>query len=235
MKLGRIGSTFAAAFAVPLLTLAAPAAAQSSCGSETVVAAGETLADVAARCGVSLEALREANPALSTGEIQAGAEVEMPAIAGGGFLGRAREAVREAGEEIEGAATRAGRSVSDYLSENPDLNRDILEFGERLGLPGVAASPEVGADVVVSPASARPGQEVTIRASGLRGDTAATIGAGAPGAESEILERTTTTARGTLEASVAVPDSAADQGSIIFVVETGRVRLTSEPVDVLPE
>jgi hypothetical protein len=89
--------------------------------------------------------------------------------------------------------------------------------------------------VVVSPASARPGQEVTIRASGLRGDTAATIGAGAPGAESEILERTTTTARGTLEASVAVPDSAADQGSIIFVVETGRVRLTSEPVDVLPE
>ena len=91
--------------------------------------------------------------------------------------------------------------MSDYLSENPDLNRDILDFGERLGLPGVEASPEVGADVVVSPTSGPPGQEVTIRASGHRGETAVTLGAGPSVSESEILERTTTTAGGTVEAT----------------------------------
>ena len=236
MRLLKFWAASIAVIALPVLTLASPAAAQSSCGPETVAAPGETLADVAARCGVALDELAEANPELSSGAIPAGTEIDMPGLLGGDFLGRARDAVRQAGEEIEGAATRAGRSVSEYLSENPDLNRDILEFGERLGLPGVEASgPETGADVVVSPTSGRPGQEVTIRASGLRGETEVAIGAGPPRSEFEILERTTTTAGGTLDATVTIPASAANQDSIVFVVETDRVRLTSEPVEIVRE
>lgn len=208
----------------------ADARAQSTCGSATVVAAGETLAEVAERCGVSLEALRATNPEFAAGTVEAGAPVEVPEQRGG-LLDRAREAVRSAGEEIEGAARRAGQSATDYLSENPDLSRDLLEFGQRLGLPGVEAGPQMGANVTVQPASLRVGGDVTVNASGLRGDTPVTISAGAPGEEErEVLHRARTDPAGRVEATFALPEWAAEFDTLEFAVETDRVRVTSEPV-----
>lgn len=214
----------------------APAAkAQPSCGSETRLGAGETLADVAERCDVALEDLLEANPDLSTGTVPAGTEIDMPGWLGGDLLGRARDALREAGEEIDGAAERAGKSVSEFLAENPDLNRDILELGQRIGLPGVEAGAVAGADLTVSPSSGRPGDEVTIHASGLRGEADVVIGVGPPDSEYEVLERAITTASGRVEVTLRVPQWAADQQSLVFVVETDRVRLTSDPFDIVGE
>lgn len=111
------------------------ASAQSSCGSGTTITAGETLSDVAERCDVTIDALLEANPEVSWREIRAGAEIDMPGICGD-CLNRARDAVRAAGEEVGNAAEDVGRAVTDYLSDNPDLSRDFLDFGERMGLPG---------------------------------------------------------------------------------------------------
>ena len=172
-------STLISVIAIALSSLAvAPAAtAQSTCGAQTTANAGETLADVAERCGVTVEALMEANPALSAQEVAPGVEIDMPGTSGNDLLGRARDAVRGAAEEIEGAAESVGRSVTDYLSDNPDLSRDILEFGERVGLPGVSAGPSAGAEVVVSPSAAGIGDEVTVHASGLRGDAKVAISA----------------------------------------------------------
>ena len=213
------------------LPLASFADAQTSCGGKTTLTAGETLADVAERCDVTVDALMEANPDLPVGAIPAGTEIDLPGLFGGDFLGRARNAVGQAGREVEDAAKRAGKSVSDYLSDNPDLNRDILKFGERLGLPGVKApAPEIGADITVSPASGRSGDEVVVRVSGLRGESDVAIGAGLPGAKFEVLKRAKTTAAGRLEVTVTIPPWAAEQSSLVFVAETDRVRLTSEPV-----
>lgn len=66
--------------------------------------------------------------------IAAGIEIDMPGLFGGDLLGRARDAVRDATGSIDRAARQARKSASEYLSDNPDLSRDILEFGERLGL-----------------------------------------------------------------------------------------------------
>lgn len=215
------------------MTFASGANAQASCGSRTQVVSGETLADVARRCDVTIDALLQANPDLRPGLIAAGAEIDMPGLFGGDVLGRARDAVCDAATQIEEAARQAGKSASEYLSENPDLNRDILEFGERLGLPGVEAAPEIGADLTVSTQFGRPGDKITIRASGLRGETEATIGAGPPNGEYQVLDHAPTTAAGRIEVTITIPQWAADEESLVFVVETDRVRLTSERVEII--
>jgi len=225
----------AVAAAFPLLVLPATAAAQSPCGSEATVAEGENLADVADRCDVRLSALLDANPDLRTTEVPAGTEVAMPAAPSDSVLDRAGDKLKQVGRDIEDAATRAGQSVSEYLSDNPDLNRDILEWGEWIGLPGVSAKPQSGADVMVSPDTGQAGDEIVLRASGLRGDTDVRIGAGSPESEYEIFADARTTREGELEETIVVPQWAANQDALVFVVETDRVRLVSEPFNVVPK
>jgi hypothetical protein len=208
--------------------------AQSSCGSQTSVTEGETLADVAERCDVTLDALLEANPGIA-GDAAPGTEVDMPGVAAIDLLDRAREAVRRAGDEIEDAATSVGRSVSEYLSENPDLNRDILEFGERIGLPGVTVGSSAGADVTVSPSSAGIGDEVEVSVTGLRGEAQVAIGAGPPEGEYQVLAETTTNAAGRAEATVVIPEWAEGEDTLIFVAESERVSVLSEPFQIESE
>jgi hypothetical protein len=217
---------------VSSLAVTPAATAQSTCGAQTTAAAGETLADVAERCDVALDALMEANPGLSEQEVAPGVEIDMPGIMGSDLLGRARDAVRQAGEEVEGAAESVGRSVTDYLSDNPDLSRDILEFGERVGLPGVSAEPSAGANVVVSPRSAGIGDEVTVSASGLRGDAKVAIGAGPPDGDYQVLTETTANAAGRVEATVVIPEWASGEDALVFVVESERVSVLSEPLQI---
>lgn len=86
------------------------------------------------------------------------------------LLDKARDAVRDAGETIEDAARDAGRDASDFLADNPDLNRDILDLGQSMGLPGFGdAKPYAGAALTVAPAEVAPGAEVTLSAVGLPG------------------------------------------------------------------
>ncbi|HEV7251739.1 MAG TPA: LysM domain-containing protein [Mesorhizobium sp.] len=209
-------------------------AQQTTCGGQATVEAGETLADVAQRCNVRLGDIFDANPDLQTTEVAAGTVIDMPGVTANGLLDRTRDAIRQAGSEVEDAAKRAGKTVSDYLAENPDLNRDILEFGQRLGVPGIEApTPERGAALTITPEAGRPGDMVTIQASGLQGDADAVIGAGPPRSEFNVLKNARTSASGRLELSVQVPDLASGQDALVFIVETDRVRLTSKPFDVL--
>lgn len=218
-----------------LMLLPAAADAQSPCGAQATVAEGENLADVADRCDVRLGAILDANPDLRTTEVPAGTKVALPPASGGSVIDRAGEALKSVGRDIEDAATRAGQSVSEYLSDNPDLNRDLLEWGEWLGIPGVAPKPQAGADVSMSPTTGRPGDEVTLHAVGLRGDTEVRIGAGPPGSAYEIVDTTRSTRDGEVAATVAVPQWAADEEALVFVVETERVRLTSQPFAIAPQ
>lgn len=220
--------------AVTLCTPTSFAVAQE-CGKTEAVAQGETLEQLAARCKTTAEAILSANPSLAPSEIQAGLQLDMPADADGDWLGRARDAVRDAGERVNQAAEAAGRSVSDYLSDQPDLNRDILEFGERLGLPGVSTKESRGADVTVATRSAGPGEEVTLNASGLPGGAEVVIGVRIGNeAPFRTVSRAQTSRAGTLQVTVPVPEQAQKGQEIGFAVETanGRVRVVSEPFSV---
>ena len=155
-------------------------------------------------------------------------------------LDRARDAVREAGRKIDQAAKDAGRSVRDFLTDNPDLNRDILDFGQQVGVPGFeGAKPQAGPGITLSMPAGVPGAEVTIAAIGLPGDMDVAVGArpatgGAPDSY-QLLAHGHTDNRGVLFVTVRVPD--AKPGSeVVFLVETAdlRVRLASEPLKVLP-
>lgn len=157
-----------------------------------------------------------------------------PAV-GQEFLDKAREAVRDAGKKIEDAAKETGRSVRDFLTDNPDLNRDIVDFGKTLGLPGFEeAPPASGPGVALSVAEGPPGSEVTLQASGLPGNADIAVSAGPKPADMRPLAKAKTNERGEAFATVKVPPKPEDGDTLVFAIETadGRVRLVSGPFKI---
>ena len=76
------GLSMAAALAVTVVS--APAAAGGACGDAYVIAPGDTLSRIAARCGSSVEALMRANPQIvSPAQIAVGWRLTMPGGAEG--------------------------------------------------------------------------------------------------------------------------------------------------------
>jgi hypothetical protein len=224
------------AIVLALAGMSPGAVAQSSCGAATTAGDDETLSEIAGRCGVSVEALREANPELAGEAVAAGTEVEMPEAASGDLLGRTRELLRDAGQEIERAARDAGQSVSDYLSSNPDIGGDLRDLGERYGLPGFSTgSAEAWAGMTVTPAAPKAGEEVTISASGFRANAPAEIGIGPSRTNYEMVGEATADASGHLETTLTLPDWVSASENVVFVVETDNVVLRSDPVEVAAE
>ena len=157
------------------------------------------------------------------------------------LLDRARNAVQEAGKSVEQAAKDAGRNVSDYLVDHPELNRDLVDLGKELGLPGFdQAGPTHGPELIARPSPVGVGGTVELTATGLPGTglpgtAAVTISAGASAKDAKEIAAATTTDRGTLQAEVKVPETATGGTSLLFVVETAdqRARLVSEPIEVV--
>jgi Protein of unknown function (DUF5818) len=165
------------------------------------------------------------------------AAAPLAASAADNFLDRARNAVQEAGKDVQAAAKKAGRSVRDFLTDHPELNRDVVDFGDQVGVPGFAgAKPAVGPLVALSVPQGRTGDEVTVTATGLPGDQAVTVEAGSSPAEVRRLADGRTSDRGELIATVNVPPKPDDGDKLVFVVETtdGRLRVASEPFLVVP-
>jgi len=151
------------------------------------------------------------------------------------LLDQARDAVRDAGRSVEDAARQAGRDATDFLADNPDLNRDIIDLGKRMGLPGFEdARAYVGANLSVAPPAAAPGATVVLTATGLPGSTAVIAAFGAPRGNQAAIATGTTDARGTIELNATVPASATPGAAAVFAIETedGRARLVSEAFTV---
>jgi Protein of unknown function (DUF5818) len=165
------------------------------------------------------------------------AAAPLAAYAEDSFLDRARQAVRDAGREVQSAAKEAGRSMRDFLTDHPELNRDIVDFGEQVGLPGFeGAKPATGPSVALSIPQGQPGAEVTVTAAGLPGDQPVTVGAGPSPVEARHLADARTSSRGELIVTVKVPEAPEATDKLVFVVETadGRLRVTSDPFRVVP-
>ena len=205
------------------------ATAQTKCDAVERLQANETLEQLATRCGMSVDALLRANGAATAAELSQREAIAVPQDkVNGDWLDRARNAVSDAGRELDDAATAAGRSVTDYLKDKPDLNRDVLSLGEKLGLPGVSASPSTG-----------PALNVTIG----DGDTLMVSASGLPGAKDVVfgwlegdtmkpLETLRTDDSGRLKATVDRPATLQKGGTGLFVLETTdkKLRLASDPV-----
>lgn len=223
LKLLIIAAGTCAALTVPV------AAAESGCDPVEQRRAGESVAQLAARCNISINALLAANDAATLDELGEREAIAVPQDqADEGWLGRAREAVVGAGRELNDAATAAGRSVSDYLKDQPDLNREVLSFGEKVGLPGFESGPSTGPSLNVM---AEDAGQIDIAASGLPGDKEVTIGWLDDGTLKPI-ETLRTDERGRLEAKIERPAAIPSGSEVMFVLETTdrRLRLASDPI-----
>ncbi|MBA4785133.1 MAG: hypothetical protein H2046_05115 [Rhizobiales bacterium] len=147
---------------------------------------------------------------------------------GDGWLDRARRAVGEAGREIGEAATATGRSASEYLSDNPDLNREVIEFGQNLGVPGFEASPARGSVLDVT---ATTDGELQIVAAGLPGSQEVRLGWLEDGRFVE-LQRLSSDDNGRVEMAIAIPAALPDNEEVRLAIETTdqRLRLASDLV-----
>ncbi len=122
------------------VAMPAPAAAWSSCGSSYYVQWGDTLGKIAARCGTSVAALRQANPNLGYW-LYAGQTLWMP---GGttyghdGHDGYARQPscsdgtyVVQSGDTMRKIADRYGVTVGDMTLANPQIwNPSLIYAGQ---------------------------------------------------------------------------------------------------------
>jgi len=212
--------------------LTAPAAwAATECDSVEQLRTGETVEQLAERCGVSLDALLEANRAESTTQLSSRDAIAVPRTSSeGDWLGRARSAIVGAGREVNDAASAAGRSISDYLKDQPDLNRDVLSLGETLGLPGInSEEPSTGPrlDVVAG------GDGVlTLSASGLPGNEDVMLGWLDNGIVRPV-ETLRTDERGRVKTSLARPEAIPVDTKVMFTIETTdkRLRLAADPIE----
>lgn len=217
--------------AAACITLGAPAlAVAAECGPVEQRRAGESVEQLAARCNISVDALLDANDVMTVVELADRDAIAIPQDqAGGDWLDRAREAVVNAGREVNEAATAAGRSVSDYLKDQPDLNRDVLSFGEKVGLPGIQSGPSTGPDLEVT---ATDDGLLDITASGLPGDTEVTFGWLLDDGNLQPIEKLRTDERGRLEANLEQPSTIPSGSDVMFALETAdrKLRLASDPI-----
>lgn len=209
--------------------LATPASARSTCGFIEEMQPGETLEQLAERCGTEPGKILRVNDAETVADLPEG-KLKMPVFeedAVDDFLGRARMAMDDAGRNIRDAANSAGKTVSDYLADTPDLSREIAEFGDRIGLPGVDSQPSRGPEVDVEK---NDDGKFEVEASGLPGSKDVRIGL-RRGDSLTILDTVETDTAGKLSAEIEVPAKTVEAGGdAVIVVETAdeRVRLVSD-------
>ncbi|MBN8994092.1 MAG: hypothetical protein J0H94_02625 [Rhizobiales bacterium] len=152
------------------------------------------------------------------------------------FLDQARQAVQQAGKQIGNAAQQAGRSVRDFLTDNPDLNRDVVDFGEQVGMPGFdGAKPALGPVVLVSVPQGPSGATITLQVRGFPGDAPVDVLAEPAGGTATAIAHGTTSNRGDAFIDVTIPKAPDDGQNLTFVVATGdgRVSVRSELFNVV--
>ncbi|WP_230530898.1 LysM peptidoglycan-binding domain-containing protein [Microvirga roseola] len=223
---------------VPLLALVltlggSPALAQTSteCGSSIVVRRADTLSSIAERCNVSELDILRANPRIrGSADLVAGQELRLPeeGSPSASTAERLGSAAREAGDALADIARDFGSSVEDLLRKNPDLHERLRRLGGELDIPSLDVSK---AQVSVTPEEGATGTPVTVSAVGLPKNVPVRIGLGAPRSAYEIVADARTSADGTLQVNVEIPDWAGEEDRVVFVVE-GRERnwnVRSEP------
>lgn len=113
----------------------APAPAAASRPDEYIVAAGDTLSGIAARLGVSYDALVRANRQVDADRIFVGQKLRVPTGAAArpsAAVASGRVHVVAAGDTVSAIAASHGVSVADLRSWNRNLNPDRIHVGQQI-------------------------------------------------------------------------------------------------------
>ncbi|WP_457092728.1 LysM peptidoglycan-binding domain-containing protein [Microvirga sp. P5_D2] len=203
------------------------------CGDTITISRTDTLSGIAQRCDTTEGAILRANPGVEgSDDLQVGTQLNLPSgLSGGTTTDRLKSLARETGDALTGMAQELGSSVEDLLKKNPDLQQRLKQLGDRLNIPGGDAGK---AQVSLSPQSGAAGTSVTVSATGLPSDAAVVIGGGAPRSAYEVLDRTRTTATGTLQATVRIPEWAGDRErfALTLAAPDGSWKVRSAPFQV---
>jgi LysM repeat protein len=207
----------AAALLLAGLLPTSPALPQAAtCGEAVVVQRGDTLSRIAERCDVSEGQLLRANPQIQgSHDLRVGTEVRLSSFGDALTADRLRSFARDAADALSSLAQEFGSSVEDLLKRNPDLQQWLRNLGERLNVPPGDFDK---ARITVSPQSGPTGTAVTISGVGLPPNTPVMIAGGAPRAAYEVLDRVQTSADGTLQATLQVPDWAGTEKRFVFII-----------------
>jgi LysM repeat protein len=149
-------------FALVVAPAAALAAPETQDGGY-VVQRGDTLANIAARLGVSMRALADANGILNANLIYVGQVLILPGESA--TVATDAEPATESsgsiyvirrGDTLSGIAARHGMSVAALMAANGISEPDRIYAGQRLVVgSGVSASPEPNTEPVAAPTGAR--------------------------------------------------------------------------------
>lgn len=222
--------------AAALAFTAASATAQSPCGDQVQVRENESLSDIARRCNVTESKILDLNPDIQGAvDLRAGMKLSLAAPPPAETAARAREAAqsflqrlkgyaREAGRSLESATETVTGSVQDFLARNPDLHQSVRRLGQKLNIPGME---KVEAQVSLSVRKGPPGTPVTLSAIGLPANQRVEIGGGPPDGDYDILASALTSAEGTLQVTVQVPEQADPHKDFIFVVAAPEIDLAA--------
>ncbi|WP_201865149.1 LysM peptidoglycan-binding domain-containing protein [Microvirga soli] len=202
------------------------------CGDATRVSRSDTLSSIAARCDTTEAAILRANPAVEgSDDLRVGRELKLTASTAQPTTERLGSLAREAGSALSGMARDLTSSVDNLLDKNPDLRQRLGVIGDRISSTNVDVSK---AEVALTPGNGTIGTTVTVSAKGLPSDTAVVIGGGAPRTAYEILQQGRTSADGTLQASVRIPDWSTGQERFVVTVsaEEAEWKVRSAPFQI---
>ena len=121
--------------------ITSPALAASACGTKLIVAKGDTLAIIAARCVTTVSALQLANPEIGSGNlIYPGQVLQLPGAMITGSNGYNTYIVAH-GDTLKSLAVRFAITLENLAKLNPGIsNINLIYEGQRLSVPGSGTS-----------------------------------------------------------------------------------------------
>lgn len=124
--------------------LAAPTAKAQDCGESTVIASGDSLSSIAARCGVTVDEIMAVNPLLPSPRfVFPGLRINLPPPPAAPLPSRDvfRYVVRP-GDTLFGIARANDVTLPDIYRLNPNIDASSLRVGDTVLLPGRGSRPE---------------------------------------------------------------------------------------------
>jgi LysM repeat protein len=208
------------------LGMTSAASAKATCSSPYIVQSGDTLKGIAQKCGVTLNALLDANPAITNPNlIYRGQRIVIP----GSESNPVKYTVKP-GDTLQSIADRYDVSVGLILLNNPQISDPTqLTPGQVLTIPVVPVIPVTGsnAGLQLSLYSGLPGTNLTITGSGFPAKQGVYISATSNGVAASASTNASADKNGNFSAQLRIPANA-PAGSVWVVMASPQS--TSSPV-----